>query len=98
MNAIRMLEKALWHMAGGRGRLERRTTLPEGYKIDQLAKGKGLCRQRRNPHAGSRHLSRAVHAKFIENARARLEIGRQPLHQARDVEEDVAPAIVGTKE
>jgi hypothetical protein len=55
------------------------------------------CR-RRNPHARRRHLTGSIHAQFVEHARSRLEIGSQAFDQARDVEEDIAAAIVGAQE
>jgi hypothetical protein len=99
MKAIWVLERALWHMAGGRGPPQSAGfCYVSDIRAINVLKEIGLLLRRRNPYARSSHLSRTIHAEFIENACARLEVGGQTLYQAGDVEENVAPAIIGSQE
>ncbi len=48
--------------------------------------------------AAGRHLAGAVHSQFVHDAGAGPQIGGEPFHQARDVEEDVPSAIIRPQE
>ena len=58
-----------------------------------------LWRGRRgDADAAGRHFAGAVHAQFVEHARAGTEVRGKTFGEAGDVEEDISSAIVGTKE
>src|SRR5579864_218686 len=53
-----------------------------------------LFRRGWDANAAGGHLARAVHAQFVEHARAWAQVRGQSLGQAGDVEEDVPPSVV----
>ena len=66
-------------------------------RLCRFLAGLALGSRWRNAKAAGGHLAGAVHAQFVHHAGAGTQVGGQTFGQARDVEEDVAAAVIGAQ-